>query len=116
MTDRLTRWEGRDENGPRAVMIHREKPFHEAFQEILRKLARMEDEDERGRQIAATTDGGEQAQLYVKYDAGGVPIAYAYGEEWVAQALYMDDIRYKTPEEAMEAWQRENERRVDKRP
>lgn len=46
-TDRLTRWEGRDEDGHRAVMTHREKPFHEAFQEILRKLARYEDEDER---------------------------------------------------------------------
>ena len=46
-TDRLTRWEGRDEDGPRAVMVNREKPFHEAFQEILRKLAKYEDEDER---------------------------------------------------------------------
>ena len=47
MSDRLTRWEGRDEDGPRAVMVHRDKPFHEAFQEILRKLAKYEDEDER---------------------------------------------------------------------
>lgn len=47
MSDRLTRWEGRDENGPRAVMVHRDKPFQEAFQEILQKLARYEDEDER---------------------------------------------------------------------
>lgn len=104
MSDRLTRWEGQDKDGPRAVMVSREKPFHEAFQEILRKLARYEEEEERGRKIAAPTEGGEQAQLYVKYDAGGVPIAYAYGEEWVAQALYMDDIRFKTPEEAMAAW------------
>ena len=47
MSDRLTRWEGRDEDGPRAVMVNREKPFHEAFQEILRKLAKYEGEDER---------------------------------------------------------------------
>lgn len=47
MTDRLARWEGQDKDGPRAVMVHRDKPFHEAFQEILRKLARYEDEDER---------------------------------------------------------------------
>lgn len=46
MTDRLTKWEGRDENGPRAAMVNRDKPFHEAFQEILRKLARYEDEEE----------------------------------------------------------------------
>lgn len=44
---RLTKWEGRDENAPRAVMVNRDKPFNEAFQEILRKLARYEDEDER---------------------------------------------------------------------
>lgn len=47
MTDRLTRWEGQDKDGPRAVMVNRDKPFHEAFQEILQKLARYEDEDER---------------------------------------------------------------------
>lgn len=45
--DRLTKWEGQDKDGPRAVMVNRDKPFHEAFQEILRKLARYEDEDER---------------------------------------------------------------------
>lgn len=47
MTDRLTRWEGRDENGPRAVMVNRDGNFADAFQAILRKLARYEDEDER---------------------------------------------------------------------
>lgn len=43
---RLTKWEGRDENGPRAVMIDRDSPFCEAFQNILRKLARYEDAEE----------------------------------------------------------------------
>lgn len=43
---RLTKWEGRDENGPRAIMIDRESPFCEAFQNILRKLARYEDTEE----------------------------------------------------------------------
>ena len=47
MSDRLTRWEGQDKDGIRAVMVNRGKPFHEAFQEILRKLAKYEDEDER---------------------------------------------------------------------
>lgn len=44
-------------------------------------------------------------QMYVKgYYEGGHPIAYAYGEEWVAQALLMDDIGYPTEEEAKLAW------------
>lgn len=42
-------------------------------------------------------------QLYVKYE-DGAPVAYAYGEEWVAMALYMDDVGYATPEEAQLAW------------
>ena len=42
-------------------------------------------------------------QLYVSY-RDGKPVAYAYGEEWVAMALYMDDIGYPTPEEAKLAW------------
>lgn len=42
-------------------------------------------------------------QLYVKYE-DGEPVAYAYGEEWVAMAMYMDDIGYPTPEEAKLAW------------
>jgi len=42
-------------------------------------------------------------QLYVKYEDGR-PVAYAYGEEWVAMALYMDDIGYPTEEEAKAAW------------
>ena len=44
-------------------------------------------------------------QLFVKYE-DGKPVAYAYGEEWVAMALYMDDISYPTEEEAKLAWQR----------
>ena len=39
----------------------------------------------------------------MKYE-GDRPIAYAYGEEWVAQALLMDDIGYPTEEEAKLAW------------
>ena len=45
MTDRLTRWEGRDENGPRAVLAH-EGRFPDVLQEALRKLARYEDMEE----------------------------------------------------------------------
>lgn len=35
----------------------------------------------------------------------GVPYAYAYGDSWVAMALYMDDIKFDTPEEAKEWWE-----------
>lgn len=48
--------------------------------------------------------------LYIKYE-GETPVAYAYGEEWVAMALYMDDIRFSTPEEAVAAWEKENDER-----
>ena len=44
-------------------------------------------------------------EMYVKYD-GDTPVAYAYGEEWVSMALFMDDIGYPTPEEAKAAWER----------
>ena len=40
---RLTKWEGRDENGDRAVMVDRSSPFHAAFQAVLRKLRQYED-------------------------------------------------------------------------
>lgn len=43
---RLTKWEGRDEDGPRAVLIRRDH-FPTAMQEALRKLAMFEDEEER---------------------------------------------------------------------
>ena len=42
-------------------------------------------------------------EMYVKYE-GDKPVAYAYGEEWVSMALYMDDIGYPTAEEAKLAW------------
>lgn len=47
MSERLTRWEGRDEDGPRAVLVKRDGPFAPILQEALRKLARYEDEEER---------------------------------------------------------------------
>lgn len=43
------------------------------------------------------------AELYIKYE-NNMPVAYAYGEEWVAMALYMDDIGYPSEEEAKLAW------------
>ena len=47
MAERLTRWEGRDEDGPRAVLVKRDGPFAPILQEALRKLARFEDKEER---------------------------------------------------------------------
>ena len=48
MTDRLTKWEGRNPDGtPRAVLVKREGLFAEILQEALRKLAKFEDEEER---------------------------------------------------------------------
>jgi hypothetical protein len=43
---RLTAWEGRDADGPRAVMLDRDSPFCEALQAILRKPAKYEDAEE----------------------------------------------------------------------
>ena len=51
-------------------------------------------------------------QLYTKLH-DGKPVAYAYGEEWVAMALYMDDIKHDTPEEAEEAWRKWKEKNSD---
>ena len=44
-------------------------------------------------------------EMYVMY-RDGVPVGYAYGDEWVSQALLMDDWRYDTEEEAIQAWER----------
>ena len=52
----------------------------------------------------------DEPKLYISYvereDGSLEPVGYAYGEEWVSQALYMDDIRFKTPEEAKEWWEK----------
>ena len=47
MADRLTRWEGRDEDGPRAVLVKHDGRFPDVLQEALRKLAKYEDEEEK---------------------------------------------------------------------
>ena len=50
----------------------------------------------------------ENLQLYVKYDMDEDGeeriIGYVYGEPWVAQALYMDDLCFDTEKEAKEWW------------
>lgn len=47
MAERLTKWEGCDENGPRAVLAKREGSWPDNLQEALRKLARFEDKEEK---------------------------------------------------------------------
>lgn len=49
------------------------------------------------------------AELYVEH-RDGTPVAYRYGEEWEAMRLYVEG-GYKTPEEAIAAYERE--RRAD---
>lgn len=44
-------------------------------------------------------------QMYIKY-RDGVPVAYCYGDEWVSMYLLMEG-GYKTPEEAIAAWEQE---------
>jgi len=47
------------------------------------------------------------ANLYTRYNAfGDTPGApkYAYGDSWVAMALFMDDVKFDTPEEARAWW------------
>ena len=45
-------------------------------------------------------------QLWVKYDEDGNPVGYAYGYEWVGWALYMDDFKCSTPEQAKAVWEK----------
>ena len=47
-----------------------------------------------------------ELQMYVEY-RGDTPVAYRYGEEWVAMQLLMEG-GYPTAEEAIAAWEREN--------
>ena len=53
----------------------------------------------------------DQVQLYtshrIKDDGTDEIIGYAYGLPWVAQALWMGDIVFPTPEAAREWWEKE---------
>lgn len=55
-------------------------------------------------------DDSTELMLYTNYareeDGTLRPIGYAYGAPWVAQALYMDDLKFDTPDEAKEWWNR----------
>ena len=49
-------------------------------------------------------------QLYTGYyetpDGERHITGYVYGDPWVAQALFMDDIKFDTPEEAKAWWEK----------
>lgn len=55
-------------------------------------------------------DNSTELMLYTNYvrekDGTIRPIGYAYGEPWVAQALFMGDMSFDTPEEAKEWWEK----------
>lgn len=55
-------------------------------------------------------DDSTETMLYIEYEMGedgeAVPVAYAYGEPWVSQALLMGDMKFKTPEAAKEWWEK----------
>ena len=55
-------------------------------------------------------DNSTELMLYVNYiqdEEGNMLVdGYAYGEPWVAQALYMDDLKFDTPEKAKEWWEK----------
>lgn len=51
-------------------------------------------------------------EMYIEY-RGDKPVAYRYGEEWVAMQLFMEG-GYPTPEEAMAAYEREQRREKNK--
>lgn len=50
------------------------------------------------------------AELYTekRIDENGneTIVGYAYGEEWVAMAMFMGDIRFDTEEEAKAWWEK----------
>lgn len=52
----------------------------------------------------------KELELYTSYrlneDGTQEAVGYAYGEEWIAMALYMGDISFDTPEEAMAWWEK----------
>lgn len=49
----------------------------------------------------------DELNLYEKHTGGLYPSEFAFGREWRAMALYMDDIGSPTPEDAVLAWYHE---------
>ena len=49
-------------------------------------------------------DTEQMYEAHTQLPDGTERIRYAYGQPWVAMALYMDDIAFDTPEKAIEWW------------
>ncbi len=47
----------------------------------------------------------DELKLYTRHSATEPHVMYAYGKPWIAMALYMDDIKFSTPEEAKAWWE-----------
>ena len=60
------------------------------------------------RRIVMPNEESDNPQLWesciMRADGTKEVIGYAYGPSWVAQALSMDDLKFKTPEEAENWW------------
>ena len=52
----------------------------------------------------------EKLSMFTLWRRGKGAVDYRYGEEWRAMQL-MNEGGYKTPEEAKEAWEREQEKK-----
>jgi hypothetical protein len=58
---RLTKWEGRGENGPCAVLVRNERTWLENMNDAMKKLALYEDMEEReGRVLSLQGDTGNE--------------------------------------------------------
>lgn len=87
------------------------KERNKSMDEKLKSIPEVEPDEIDLRMIQdAEDDSG--VEMYVKYH-GDTPVAYAYGESWVAQALFMDDIGYPTEEEARLAWEQRQKMRKE---
>lgn len=64
--ERLTRWEGMDQDGPRVVTVKHDGAFPPIMQEVLRKLARFEDAQEmmRGCQLVKSLEADAKLMEY----------------------------------------------------
>ena len=67
--ERLTRWEGMDQDGPRVVTVKHDGAFPPIMQEVLRKLARFEDAQDmmRGNNLVKSLEADAKFMEYVDH-------------------------------------------------
>ena len=75
-------------------------------EELLQRIAKLQNENDELRSELGIKPKrkrtGENLAMYTLYQ-NNEPVAYRYGESWVAQQLLMEG-GYKTKEEAKDAW------------